>query len=119
VIAIDLFAGLGGFTEGAEQAGVKVVWTANHWSDAVEAHKRNHPDAHHVCQDLQQADRLTTDLRTRNTLEKGLANLIWHTCIGQLAFGFTQRADFRNRVNACRHVIDKAPAVVADNIARR
>lgn len=56
MIAIDLFAGLGGFTEGAEQAGVKVVWTANHWSDAVEAHKRNHPDAHHVCQDLQQAD---------------------------------------------------------------
>lgn len=29
--AVDLFAGLGGFTEGAERAGAKVVFAANHW----------------------------------------------------------------------------------------
>lgn len=29
--AIDLFAGAGGFTEGADLAGVSVVWAANHW----------------------------------------------------------------------------------------
>ncbi|WP_394372821.1 DNA cytosine methyltransferase [Ralstonia mannitolilytica] len=34
--AIDLFAGIGGFTESAEQAGVKVVWAANHWRLAVD-----------------------------------------------------------------------------------
>lgn len=27
----DLFAGLGGSSEGARQAGVEVVWAANHW----------------------------------------------------------------------------------------
>ena len=27
---IDLFAGAGGFSEGAKQAGCKVVWAANH-----------------------------------------------------------------------------------------
>lgn len=54
--AIDLFAGLGGFTEGAEQAGVTVRWAANHWPAAVETHRMNHPHADHECQDLQQAD---------------------------------------------------------------
>lgn len=54
--AIDLFAGLGGFSEGAEQAGVRVVWAANHWPAAVQVHANNHPGTEHVCQDLQQAD---------------------------------------------------------------
>lgn len=54
--AIDLFAGLGGFTEGAHLAGVQVQWAANHWPIAVETHARNHPEAAHKCQDLHQAD---------------------------------------------------------------
>ena len=54
--AIDLFAGGGGFTEGAEQAGCEVVLAANHWPAAVATHAANHPRAKHVCQDLQQAD---------------------------------------------------------------
>ena len=54
--AIDLFAGAGGFSSGAALAGVDVVWAANHWADAVEWHRHNHPAAQHVCQDLHQAD---------------------------------------------------------------
>lgn len=54
--AIDLFAGLGGFTEGAEQAGCEVVWAANHWAAAVDCHSENHPSTAHSCQDLHQAD---------------------------------------------------------------
>ena len=53
---IDLFAGAGGFTEGARLAGARVVWAANHWPLAVQYHKTNHPDTWHECQDLQQAD---------------------------------------------------------------
>ena len=29
--AIDLFAGLGGWSTGARAAGVQVLWAANHW----------------------------------------------------------------------------------------
>ena len=54
--AIDLFAGLGGWSTGARMAGVSVLWAANHWQDAVTWHSHNHPDAIHVCQDLHQAD---------------------------------------------------------------
>ena len=56
MIAIDLFAGAGGFSTGATMAGCKVVWAANHWPAAVLVHASNHPDALHLCQDLQQAD---------------------------------------------------------------
>jgi len=54
--AIDLFAGLGGWSTGAKLAGVNVLWAADHWPVAVEWHGHNHPNAIHVCQDLHQAD---------------------------------------------------------------
>jgi DNA (cytosine-5)-methyltransferase 1 len=47
-----MFAGWGGFTEGIQQAGHKVVYAANHWQMAVTAHAINHPGVKHVCQDL-------------------------------------------------------------------
>lgn len=54
--AIDLFAGIGGFSEGARLAGVQVLWAANHWRAAVDMHAANHPETQHACQDLHQAD---------------------------------------------------------------
>lgn len=52
--AVDLFAGLGGFTQGAQQAGVQVLWAGNHWPQAVDYHSLNHPHTAHGCQDHQQ-----------------------------------------------------------------
>lgn len=54
--AVDLFAGAGGFTEGATQAGLEVLWAANHWPSAVAAHESNHPTTEVVCQDVNLAD---------------------------------------------------------------
>lgn len=54
--AVDLFAGAGGFSEGARMAGASVLWAGNHWREAVQVHANNHPDAIHLCQDLHQAD---------------------------------------------------------------
>lgn len=50
--AIDLFAGWGGFTDGATLAGVNVVWAANHSELAVKAHAAAHPNTVHSCQEL-------------------------------------------------------------------
>ncbi|SEO64138.1 DNA (cytosine-5)-methyltransferase 1 [Luteibacter sp. UNC138MFCol5.1] len=52
----DLFAGLGGFSEGARAAGCNVVYAANHWPAAVAVHAANHPETTHACQDLQQTN---------------------------------------------------------------
>lgn len=54
--AVDLFAGAGGNSVGATQAGVRVIRAANHWPVAVECHTLNHPETKHDCQDLQQAN---------------------------------------------------------------
>ena len=56
MIGIDLFAGAGGFTEGARMAGVHVAYAANHWPLAVSFHRANHPETRTDCQDVQQAD---------------------------------------------------------------
>lgn len=56
MIAVDLFAGAGGFSTGAVMAGCTVAWAANHWPAAVAIHAQNHPATAHACQDLQQTD---------------------------------------------------------------
>jgi len=53
---VDLFAGLGGNSEGARLAGCRVVWAANHWQLAVDFHAANHPGVIHACQDLHQTN---------------------------------------------------------------
>lgn len=49
--ACDLFAGAGGTSTGAAQAGATIVAAVNHWPRAVETHQRNHASAAHYCED--------------------------------------------------------------------
>jgi len=53
--AVDLFCGAGGTgaQDAAEEEGVKLDLTAiNHWDVAIETHSQNHPEARHVCADI-------------------------------------------------------------------
>ena len=54
--AIDLFAGAGGFTVGAEKAGAQVVWAINHFREAVATHALNHPHTTHCCESVYRYD---------------------------------------------------------------
>lgn len=61
LIAADLFCGAGGSSTGLMRAsqvlGRKVELVAvNHWDVAVETHSKNHPQAHHYCEDLTSMD---------------------------------------------------------------
>lgn len=56
--AIDIFAGLGGGTEGLRRGGLRVVAALNHWPEAVRVHAANNPDVRHFCDDA-----LTFDFR--------------------------------------------------------
>lgn len=51
----DLFCGAGGNSEGAKQAGAKIIMAANHWRLAIETHSANHPETEHDCADIRQA----------------------------------------------------------------
>lgn len=52
---VDLFAGIGGLSCGAEQAGLRPVWASNHWQLACDAYEKNH-GIKPVCQCLRQAN---------------------------------------------------------------
>ena len=52
----DIFSGFGGFTEGAEAAGIGTKFGANHWDPAVATLAKNHPAAQVIQQDLSEAD---------------------------------------------------------------
>jgi len=54
--AVDLFCGAGGFTTGAEAAGVHVALAINHWRTAVQTHQANHSGTRHLCARIDDVD---------------------------------------------------------------
>ncbi|GLU58610.1 DNA cytosine methyltransferase [Paenarthrobacter ureafaciens] len=52
LIAVDLFSGFGGLTQGIERAGFTTIMAANHNAYKVEIHEANHPNAEHWIADL-------------------------------------------------------------------
>lgn len=52
ITCLDLFAGGGGFSTGAEQAGAHVLFAINHDDDAVMYHALNHPYTMHCNQNV-------------------------------------------------------------------
>lgn len=58
VLAADLFCGAGGTSEGMRRAAARLGLTlslsaVNHWPLAVSTHALNHPEAHHLCANLE------------------------------------------------------------------
>lgn len=52
LVAVDLFSGFGGLTQGIERAGFTTIMCANHNAYKVEVHEANHPGAEHWIADL-------------------------------------------------------------------
>lgn len=52
LVAVDLFSGFGGLTQGIERAGFDVITAANHNAYKVEVHEANHPTTEHWIADL-------------------------------------------------------------------
>lgn len=52
LVAVDLFSGFGGLTQGIERAGFTTIMAANHNEYKVEVHEANHPHAEHWIADL-------------------------------------------------------------------
>lgn len=52
LVAVDLFSGFGGLTQGIKMAGFTTIMAANHNEYKVEVHEANHPEAEHWIADL-------------------------------------------------------------------
>ncbi|MGN6413765.1 DNA cytosine methyltransferase [Flexivirga sp.] len=52
LVAVDLFSGFGGLTQGIERAGFTTIMAANHNAYKVKVHEANHPNAEHWIADL-------------------------------------------------------------------
>ena len=52
LVAVDLFSGFGGLTQGIKMAGFTTIMAANHDRYKVEVHEANHPEAEHWIADL-------------------------------------------------------------------
>jgi len=48
----DFFCGFGGSSQGLTEAGLELVWAANHWVRAIETHSANFRDADHFQGDI-------------------------------------------------------------------
>ncbi|NUR01303.1 MAG: DNA cytosine methyltransferase [Streptomyces sp.] len=55
-VAVDLFSGFGGLTDGIKAAGFLTIMAANHNAYKVEVHEANHPDTEHWIADLVDPD---------------------------------------------------------------
>ena len=44
VVVVDLFCGMGGFTQGAIDAGAEVILSVDFWDEACRVHESNHPN---------------------------------------------------------------------------
>jgi DNA (cytosine-5)-methyltransferase 1 len=71
LIAVDLFAGGGGASEGIRRAlGVAPIVAVNHDPDAIAMHAANHPDTIHLCESV-------FDVRPHEVTEGRRVDLLW------------------------------------------
>ena len=48
VKVIDLFCGMGGFSQGSKQSGAEVILAVDSWDKALQVHEQNHPKCKHL-----------------------------------------------------------------------
>jgi DNA (cytosine-5)-methyltransferase 1 len=69
LVAVDLFSGFGGLTQGIERAGFTTIMAANHNEYKVRVHEANHPHAEHWIADL--VDKDSADYHSARDLPAG------------------------------------------------
>ena len=55
-LGIDLFAGAGGLSVGAEMAGVSVLHAIEFNESAAKTYRHNHPNTNVICEDIRKVD---------------------------------------------------------------
>lgn len=88
-VAVDLFSGFGGLTQGIKEAGFTTIMAANHNAYKVEVHEANHPEAEHWIADL--VDPEAADYHSARDLPAADLLVAGVSCVNH-SFANTQRA---------------------------
>ncbi|MEU6160948.1 DNA cytosine methyltransferase [Streptomyces sp. NPDC047130] len=128
----DLFCGAGGSSTGLVAAGLDLRLAANHWARAIETHAANHPQADHLCADIDHYDMrrlpstdvlwaspICTELspaggRRRKNVSAGQLSLLEDGPVSSKAFERT-RATFWDVLRAME--VHRYPVVLIENVA--
>ncbi|MQY14991.1 hypothetical protein SRB5_51680 [Streptomyces sp. RB5] len=128
----DLFCGAGGSSTGLVAAGMDLRLAANHWARAIETHAANHPDADHLCADIDHYDMrrlpatdvlwaspICTELspaggRKRTKVSAGQMSLLEEGPVASGGFERT-RATFWDVIRATE--VHRYPVVLIENVA--
>lgn len=126
-VALDMFSGCGGSSQGIEAAGFEVWFAANHWEYAVEIHEDNHPKAEHFIADL--LDETRKDYYRASDLPR--ADLLWASpsCVNHSKANakraletdtpVTEFDDPEYLANVTKSEMDRATAVCVAQYARK
>lgn len=95
---MDLFSGCGGLSFGFEQAGYNVLYGIDHWEDALETFKLNHPGSKTILADLM--DESVENIIKKNGIKRGSIDVIvgGPPCQGFSISGKRNPNDPRNRL---------------------
>jgi DNA (cytosine-5)-methyltransferase 1 len=88
-VAVDLFSGFGGLTQGIEKAGFTTIMAANHNEYKVDVHEANHPHVEHWIADLVDPD--SSDYHSARDLPPGDLLAAGVSCVNHSSAN-TQRA---------------------------
>jgi DNA (cytosine-5)-methyltransferase 1 len=89
LVAVDLFSGFGGLTQGIKQAGFTTIMAANHNEYKVKVHEANHPEAEHWIADL--VDPESADYHSARDLPAADLLVAGVSCVNH-SFANTKRA---------------------------
>ncbi|WP_280381434.1 DNA cytosine methyltransferase [Nocardia wallacei] len=88
-VAVDLFSGYGGLTQGIKMAGFTTIMAANHNEYKVAVHEANHPEAEHWIANL--VDPESSDYHSARDLPAGDLLVAGVTCFAAGALVLTRR----------------------------
>jgi DNA (cytosine-5)-methyltransferase 1 len=129
VIMVDLFAGAGGVTTGAEKATIagkkvcRVIAAVNHDRMAIESHAANHPNTYHFIEDIRTIDisKLQSIINDARKAYPNASLVIWAslecTNFSKAKGGQPRDADSRTLANFLfRYMVLNPDAVLIENV---
>ena len=114
VVVVDLFCGMGGFTQGAIDAGAQVILSVDVWEEACKVHEANHPGTRIDCIELGDPDWYKVLLRFLKPYRRNF-HIHLHGSPPCQALSIASRHDPEDGMEMVRWYLDLVKSVMPDS----